>query len=113
MRITDLFKLFRRAPALPKRLYVVSCERSHPFQEPGYTTDPRHYGLSPFNTPVTDEEFERCYRDKVKAFIRREDAIAFTCSANLLNVACPVYDRVDGKWIYNDPETHRLAEDIN
>src|SRR5215510_7819513 len=76
----------------PGRVYVVAGEPLKPFREPRYITDPRHYGLPLFKEPVSDEEFERKYRHKLKAFIKRDDAITFVYLCNLDGVACPVYD---------------------
>lgn len=95
------------------RIYVVTGEPHQPFTEPSYITDPRHYGLPLFKEPVSDEEFEREYRHKIKAFIKRDDAITFAYHCNLAGVMCPVYDRVDEKWVYNPEETGKVADDIN
>jgi hypothetical protein len=97
----------------PGRLYVVIGDPHKPFSEPRYLTDPRHYGLQLFEKPVSDEEFARAYRHKVKAFIKRDDAITFAYHCNLANVMCPVYDKVDGKWICNTEETGKVADAIN
>ncbi len=97
----------------PSRLYAVMGDPHGTFAEPPYITDPRHYGLPLFKRPVSDDEFEREYRHRVKAFIKRQDAIAFAYHCNLDSVMCPVYDRVEDKWIYNDEETGNVADDIN
>jgi hypothetical protein len=97
----------------PARIYVVTGEPHKPFTEPCYITDPRHYGLLLFKKPVSDEEFEREYRHKIKAFIKRDDAITFAYHCNLDGVMCPVYDRVDDTWVYNPEETAKVADDIN
>lgn len=97
----------------PARIYVVTGEPLKPFTEPHYITDPRHYGLPLFKRPVSGEEFERKYRPRVKAFIKRDDAITFAYHCNLDGVTCPVYDRVDDKWVYNPNETRKVADDIN
>ncbi len=107
-------KLFgKRLRAEPERLYVVTGDPHQAFEEPGYVTDPRHYSLPLFKTPISDEQFDRDYRHKVKAFIKRDDAIRFAYHCNLVGVMCPVYDRVDGKWVYNPEETGKVADDIN
>jgi hypothetical protein len=102
-----------RRRATPKRLYVVMGDPWDSFKEPPYNTDPRSYKITLFKELVSDEQFERDYRHKVKAFIRREDAITFAYHCNLVNVMCPVYDRVDGQWVYNKDETGKVAADIN
>jgi len=98
---------------LPARLYVVVGDPHQPFAEPPYPTDPRHYGLPLFKRPLSDEEFDRDYRAKVKAFLDRDDAIGFAYHCNLVSVQCPVYDRVGDEWVYNADETGRVADDIN
>ena len=110
MLMSFLKSLFSRKPS---RIYVVTGEPLKPFTEPRYITDPRHYGLPLFKRPVSDEEFERKYRQRVKAFIKRYDAITFACLCNLDGVACPVYDRVGDKWVYNPDETGKLADEIS
>jgi hypothetical protein len=97
----------------PTRIYVVTGEPLKPFTEPRYITDPRHYGLPLFKRPVSDDEFERKYRHGIKAFIKRYDAITFAYHCNLDSVACPVYDRVGDKWVYNPDETGKVADQIN
>lgn len=109
--ISGLFR--KREQAEPERLYVVTGDPHHVFEEPAYATDPRHYGLPLFKTPISDEQFGRDYRNKVKAFSKRDDAIRFAYHCNLAGVMCPVYDRVDGKWVYNPEETEKVADDIN
>ena len=91
---------------------MVTGEPHQAFEEPGYVTDPRHYGLSLFKEAVSDEEFERKYRHKLKAFIKRGHAITYAYHCNLDGVACPVYDRVDGKWVYNAEETGKFADHL-
>ena len=86
-----------------------------PFSEPDYITDPRHYGIP---LPETDvalsvEEFDRRYRQKIKAFLNRDDAIKFAYHCNLDTLTCPVYDSVEDQWVYNADETGRLAAEIN
>jgi hypothetical protein len=110
MLMSFLKSLFSRKPA---RIYAVIGEPLKAFTEPRFITDPRHYGLPLFKHPVSDEEFERKYRHGVKAFIKRYDAITFAYHCNLDSVACPVYDRVGDKWVYNPDETGKVADQIN
>jgi hypothetical protein len=95
------------------RLFVIIGEPHEPFTEPPYPTDPRHYGLPLFKRPVTNEEFESHYRDRVKAFLDRDHAITFAYHCNLVGVRCPVYEWNGDEWVYNKEETGRVAEDIN
>jgi hypothetical protein len=97
----------------PTRLYVIIGEPHAPSAEPPYNTDPRHYGLPLFTRPLTDVEFERDYRARVRAFIDRDHAITFAYHCNLVGVQCPVYDRVGEEWVYNSEETGRVADCIN
>jgi hypothetical protein len=97
--------------ALPPRVYVVTGKPHQPYNEPSYSTDPRTYGV--FLKPeMPDEEYAKV-RDSVKAFVNRDDAIDFAYHCNLVGVMCPVFDRVDDRWIYNELETSRIADDIN
>lgn len=97
----------------PTRLYVVIGDPFQPYTEPPYSTDPRPHGLPLFKRPLSDEDFDRDYREKVRAFLDRDHAIDFAYHCNLVSVQCPVYDRVGGEWVYNGDETERVAEDIN
>ena len=85
----------------PGRLYVIVGQPRRPGDEPSYPTDPRHYGLNLFKRPISDDEFDRVYKDCVKAFVVLEDAIDFVhrCS---MDATHSVYDRVQGKWVYNE-----------
>ncbi len=103
----------KRKQGVPDRLYVITGDPYRPFEEPNYPTDPRHYGLQALATPVSDEQFDREYRHKLKAFTDRDDAIAFAYHCNLDGVICPVYDRVGDAWVYNSEETGKVADDIN
>jgi len=98
---------------MPQRLYVIIGEPHREHQPPAYPTDPRLYDLDLFTKPVSDAEFEREYKHKVKAFLERDDAINFAYHCNLVGVLCPVYDRVGEEWVYNSEETGKVAEDIN
>jgi hypothetical protein len=95
------------------RLYVVIGDPDQPFDEPSYSTDPRHYSVPIFNNPVTNDEFEAKYRHRVKAFLLRDHAITFAYHCNLDSVQCPVYEWSGGKWVYNEEETVKVADDIN
>lgn len=97
----------------PSRLYVVIGDPREPWDEPPYATDPRHYGLPIFDRPVSDEEFDRAYRHRVRAFPDRGDAIRFAWSCGMVSVECRAYDRTGAGWAYNDEETAHLAEDIS
>lgn len=111
-----LLSIFRKEPT-PKRfrwddcrrLFVVWGDPLRDYQEPDYDTDPRQYDLELFKDPVSDDEFEFRSRRKVKAFLDPEDAIEFAYHCNLDGVMCPVYDDVDGEWVYNEEATGRLA----
>jgi hypothetical protein len=94
-------------------MYVIVGEPCREFIETPYSTDPRSYGLPLFKRPISDEEFERDYRTKVKAFLNREHAIEFAYNCNLVGVQCPVYDRIGDEWEYNSDEAGRVADDIN
>lgn len=102
----------------PMRLYVIIGRpltyRRPPgeYVEPSYATDPRHYGLMLFDRQISDEEFNRNHRWKVKAFIDEDDAFTFGCRLNLEGLQCPVYDRVGDEWIYNAEETSRIADEF-
>jgi hypothetical protein len=76
-----------------------------------YTTDLRVYGLPFFSRPLSNREFNRDWRDKVKAFIYRRDAVAFglRCKREK-GVGCCVYDRAGDRWTYNGNATGRLAK---
>jgi hypothetical protein len=102
-----------RRQAASNRLYIIMGDPWDSFKEPPYSTDPRSYKISLFKEPVLDGQFERDYRHQVKAFIRREDAVKFAYHCNLASLLCPVYDSVDGEWVYNKEETGKVAEDIN
>lgn len=104
--------LENRDQDVPDRLFVVIGDPFKQFLEPPYTTDPRRYQLPLFKTEVSDEQFEREYRHKIKAFVQRDDAIKFALHCNLAGVTCPVYDRVGNGWEYNADETGRISEDI-
>jgi hypothetical protein len=95
------------------RVYVIIGDPQHPFPEPPYPTDPRVYGVPVFKQPLSDEEFDRDCRAKVKAFIDREHAIIFAHYCNLVSVWCQVYDADGEGWVLNHDEAGRLAEDIN
>ena len=82
-----------------------------PYKEPSYSTDLRAYGMR-MKAGVTDEEYEKA-KANLKAFINRDDAIAFAYHCNLDSVMCPVYDKVGDDWKYNEAETSRMADDIN
>src|SRR5262249_51048898 len=103
----------RRASVETTRLYVILGNPQEPCDDPSYPTDPRHYALPIFRRPVTDAEFERDYRHRVKAFTDRDHAIRFAWSCNMVNVQCPVYDLVGCEWVQNDVETLRLAEELS
>lgn len=102
----------------PMRLYVIigrPLTYRRPlgeYVEPSYATDPRHYGLMLFDRQISDEEFNRNHRWKVKAFIDEDDAFTFGCRLNLEGLQCPVYDRVGDEWIYNAEETSRIADEF-
>ena len=49
----------------------------------------------------------------VKAFIKRDHAIKFAYHCNLDTLTCPVYDDVNGQWVYNAVETSKIASEIN
>lgn len=83
-----------------------------PYEEPSYSTDPRSYGLPLFRRQLSDEEYERDWRDKVRAFINRDDAITFGCRLNLVTLQCPVYDLVGKEWVYNADETSSMADEF-
>jgi hypothetical protein len=108
--------IFRRRVKAARRLFVVvgdpSRNPSHHYKEPRYDTDPRCYDLQLLDQPVSDEEFDREHRHKLRVFLNREDAISCARHCNLDSVMCPVYDRVGDEWIYNTKETSRVAEDI-
>ena len=101
---------------LVTRLFVVIGDPSGDpyatYKEPRYDTDPRRYGLQLLTQPVSDEEFDREYRQKLRAFPNREDAILCACHCNLDNLMCPVYDRVGDEWILNQDETSRVLDEI-
>jgi hypothetical protein len=97
----------------PTRLFVIIGDPTEAVEEPGYPTDPRHYHLPLFREPVSDEEFDRAYRTRVKAFIEREHAIQFAWGCNMIGVRCPVYERVNGQWVYSESETEKMAEDLS
>jgi hypothetical protein len=103
----------RSEEELPQRLYVIVGEPSREHEAPSYSTNPADYGLDVFDKPVTEAEFEREYKHKVKAFLDRDDAISFAYHCNLVGVLCPVYDRVGDEWVYNSEETGKVADDIN
>src|SRR5262245_37514818 len=98
---------------LPQRLYVILGDPHQEHHPPSYSTDPRHYDLDLFTRPVSEEEFERDYKHKFKAFLDREDAITFAYHCNLASLMCPVYDLVGDEWVYNPEETGAVADDIN
>lgn len=93
----------------PTRLYVIIGNPRESFAEPPYPTDPRHYGVPVFRRPLTDEEFDREYRAKVKAFIDPDHAVRFACCCQLMTAVFLVYDRVDEEWVDNDAEATRVA----
>lgn len=97
----------------PTRLYVIIGNPREAFEEPLYMTDPRHYGLPLFKRPLSDEEFDRDYRAKVKAFIDRQDAIRFAFGCYMIGVRCPVYEWVGGEWICSIAETDKMADDLS
>jgi hypothetical protein len=112
--LSALFRPWK--PQTVTRLFVVVGDPSlSPFQkykEPRYDTDPRQYGLQLLDQPVSNEQFDREYRHKLRAFRNREDAIWCGRHCNLANVMCPVYDRAGDEWIYNKEETSRVADAI-
>ena len=96
-----------------KKLYVVSGDPiwiktnspSDKFKEPDYSTNPLDYNLDVFDTPVTQEEYESEYKDKVKAFINVEDAIDFAYSCNLDGVIPMAYSYKNKEWKYDSKLT--------
>lgn len=86
-------------------IYEVAGKPYEAFTNPSYPTDPRHYKLPVFENEPTDEEYEKDYKHRVKAFIRRDDAISFAYHCNLITVTCPVYEKIDGKWVYSSEKT--------
>jgi hypothetical protein len=97
---------------LPERVYVIMGDSFRATPDPPYVTDPRHYGLPIFKEPVSDRQYDRYYRERIKAFLDREDAVKFAYSCNLMTVRCPVFDRASAGWVLNEGETGALAEDL-
>ena len=83
------------------------------YDAPSYSTDPRDYNLDLLDEPVSDDVFERDYKQKLRAFLVRDDAITFAYHCNLVSVWCPVFDLVNGEWLQNSDETGKVADDIN
>ncbi len=82
------------------------------YEDREYITDPRNYGIWLFEEPVSDEEFERDYRHRVKAFLEPDHAVQFAHQCNLDGVTVEVYDLCEGKWTYNLDATGRLSRQI-
>jgi hypothetical protein len=93
----------------PTRLYVIIGSPREQFSEPPYPTDPRAYGLPLFKRPLSDEEFDRDYRAKVKAFIEPDHAVQFACCCRLITAVFLVYDRAGEAWVENEAEAARVA----
>jgi hypothetical protein len=93
----------------PDRVYVIIGSLREPYTEPSYSTDPRPYGLPLIKAPVPDDEFEREYRDRVKAFNNPDDAMQFASCCHLMSAMFLVFDRVGEAWMENDAEATRVA----
>lgn len=105
--------LFRNpAPQSVRRLYVVVGAPCEEYEEPHYDTDPRPYGLQVLDEPVSEERWQREYRQKIRAFPNRDDAISCGRHCSVDTVMCPVYDRVGDEWVYNQEETSQIADQI-
>jgi hypothetical protein len=95
----------------PTRIYLISARDCQGYKEPAYSTDPRTYGVLQ-TSDLSNEQYETA-KAGLKAFVNRDDAIAFAYHCNLVSVMCPVFDRVGDKWVFNEAETSRMADDIN
>ena len=113
----------RRSHMKPQRLFVIigdplwtlDTDLGGPesdYNAPSYSTDPRDYDLDLLDEPVSDDVFERDYKQKIRAFIVREDAIDFANHCNLAGVWNPVFDRVGDEWVQNSDETDKIADNI-
>jgi hypothetical protein len=93
----------------PSRIYMIEVRDSKGCSEPSYSTDPRTYGLL---DDLSDADYDAC-KHQLKAFLNRDDAIAFACHGNMVSIVCPVFDRVGDKWEYNEVETSRMADSLS
>jgi hypothetical protein len=100
------------------RFYVVISDgQINRFREDRYSapydTDPRRQGLPVFKLPLSDAEFERDYRQRVRAFPNLEDAFEFVGHCNLDNLRMLVFDRVNSDWVFNSEETGNVLEQLD
>src|SRR4051812_20692079 len=94
----------------PSGSTLSSANQTMGISRPAIRPPPRAYDLDLFNEPVSAATFEREYQHKMKAFLDRDDAIAFAYHCNLVGVMRPAYDRVGAEWVYNSEETGRSSE---
>jgi len=100
---------------MPPRLYaVIGIKRAPPTGLP-YSTDPRTYGLNVFAEPVLDAEFEREYAERVMVYPTSEPAVddIYRCGLEPPGGFLRVFAWVEGEWVRDDAETHRILEETS
>lgn len=94
-------------------IYVIIGKLHSDFDEPSYSTDPRVYKLPVFDEPVSDEDYDKKYKNLVKAFLVKEDAIRFAFKCDFHSLNCPVYEKQGNEWVYSDSKTSEMADELN
>jgi len=82
---------------IPNKVWLIVGHRpARNLKNHAYTTDPRSYDL-PGLKQMTDEEYTAS-ADRVKAFIKRDDAIDFAYECGLESTMVLGFRLVDGKY---------------
>jgi hypothetical protein len=93
-----------------EREFIESFNNREKYSPPDYDTDPRKYDLPVFNEVLSDEQFESEYREKVRAFFNKKDALKFASYCNMVTVRCPVYIKNGKEWEYSSKLTGKMAD---
>ena len=98
---------------VPERLYVVIGTPRSPVKPPGYSTNPRDYGLNVFNRDVSDEEFDREFRHRTHAYRTAAEAVDAMYDCGLLPSGSflLVFKRDGAAWVRDDAEADRVIEE--
>jgi hypothetical protein len=99
--------------AMPPRLYAVIGIKREAGPPLPYPTDPRAYGLNVFKEPISDDEFEREYLQRVRVYQSSDPAVddIYRCGLLPPGSFLRVFKRMDGKWVEDEAEADRVLED--
>jgi len=101
---------------MPRHLYAVIGITRKVGPPLPYSTDPRAYGLplsAFFKSPVSDDEFEREYLQRVRVYQSSAPAVddMYRCGLEPPGSWLCVFTWTDGEWVEDPAEAKKVIED--